>query len=120
MSVLLVSSRPDYEVGFFKRLFEKSDRYEIKLLQTGTKAPGRKVNFPAKQTEINRYDLIILHDPDPRSLQQSQQVIVSYLSDRGGSLWLLLGEQFAARGPVGWFNELMPFYQSAKSNLQYR
>ena len=120
MSVLLVSSRPDYEVGFLKRLFEKSDRYDIKLLQTGQKAPGQKLSFPAKQTEINRYDLIIMHDPDPRSLQQWRQVIVLYLSDRGGSLWLLLGEQFAARGPVIWFNELMPFYQSAKSNLQYR
>ncbi|MEE8403942.1 MAG: hypothetical protein V3S17_00970 [candidate division Zixibacteria bacterium] len=120
MSVLLVSSRPDYEVGFLKRFFESSDRYEIKLLQTGKRAPGQKLNFPTKQTEINRYDLIILHDPDPRRLQQSQQVIVSYLSDRGGSLWLLLGEQFAARGPVSWFNQLMPFYQSSKSNLQYR
>ncbi len=120
MSVLLVSSRPDYEVGFLKRFFEKSDRYEIKLLQTGKRAPGQKANFPAKQTEMNRYDLIILHDPDPMRFQQSQQAIVSYLSDRGGSLWLLLGEQFAARGPVTWFNELMPFYQSSKSNLQYR
>ena len=31
----------------------------------------------------------------------------------------MLGEQFAARGPVGWFNELLPFAQSNRRTIEY-
>jgi len=120
MSVLLVSAHPDYEVGFLKRFFENSDRYEVSFIATGRKSGNQKGAFPQQQTEINRYDMIILHDPDPVQLQPAADIIKSYLSDRGGSLWILMGEKFASRGPVKWLNDLLPFSQSFNNAIEYR
>ncbi len=120
MSVLLVSAHPDYEVGFLKRFFDNSDRYEVTLIATGRKSGNLKGSIPLQQTEINRYDMIILHDPDPAQLQPAAGIIKSYLGERGGSIWVLMGERTATRGPVEWFNELLPFSQSFNSAIEYR
>ncbi len=120
MSVLLVSAYPDYEVGFLKRYFENSERYEVTFIAAGRKSGNQRGSFPSQQIEINRYDMIILHDPDPAQLQPSADILKSYLSDRGGSLWILMGEKFAARGPVKWLNDLLPFAQSLVMPIDYR
>ena len=117
--VLLASSSPDYEVGFLKRTLEQSDKYEVEFVATGGKMGNLAGNFPSRQTSLNRYDLVILHDPDPRRLSSRKEIIESYLSNRGGALWVLMGERFAASGPVEWMNRLLPFSQSRRVNLQY-
>jgi len=120
MSVLLAADQPDYEVGFIKRFFENSDRYDVKFIATGRKLGNQRGVFPSVQAEINRYDMIILYDPDPAQYQTSSNVIRSYLTDRGGSLWVLMGENISGRGPVGWFDELLPFSQSSKLTIDRR
>lgn len=119
LSVLLVTRRPDYEVGFLKRFLLQSGKYEVDLKVTGSKAGNLAGRFPTRQTELNRYDLVILHDPDPRRFEAQQDIIRSYLSDRGGAIWILMGSQFARREPVEWFNQLLPFYQSSSDRMQY-
>ncbi len=119
MMVLVVSDAPDYEVGFLKRLLSGSDRYEVDLLATGGKAGNLGGRFPSAQTELNRYDLIILHDPDPADYNGRQEILQSYLAERGGALWVMMGPQFAARGPVPWFNDLLPFCQTGAMPVQY-
>lgn len=120
MSVLLVTAHPDYDVGFLKRFFDNSDRYEVSLVATGRKSGNLSARFPKEQTEINRYDMIILHDPDPAQIQQYAEIIKSYLNDRGGSLWVLMGEKFARSKANGWMNEILPFSQSGANNIVYR
>jgi hypothetical protein len=117
--VLLASSAPDYEVGFLKRALEQSDKYEVEFVATGGKMGNLAGNFPSRQTALNRYDLVILHDPDPRRLSSRKEIIESYLSNRGGALWVLMGEKYAASGPAEWMNRLLPFSQSRRVNLQY-
>ncbi len=117
--VLLASSAPDYEVGFLKRALEQSDKYEVEFVATGGKMGNLAGNFPSRQTSLNRYDLVILHDPDPRRLSSRKDIIESYLSNRGGALWVLMGERYAASGPAEWMNRLLPFSQSRRVNLQY-
>ncbi|MDD3732512.1 MAG: hypothetical protein PHU88_09080, partial [candidate division Zixibacteria bacterium] len=34
-------------------------------------------------------------------------------------LGIIMGQQYAGRGPVGWFNSLLPYYQSQKSPVEY-
>lgn len=119
LMVLLVSARPDHEVGFLRRHLLSSDKYDVDLRATGPKAGNLAGQFPSQQTELNRYDLVVLHDPDPQMYSQYQSVIRSYLSDRGGAIWVLLGEQFANRGPVPWFNELLPFSQTSRRRLEW-
>jgi len=119
LTVLLVSASPDYEVGFLKRTLEQADKYEVEFTATGGRMGNLLGNFPSQQTVLNRYDLVILHDPDPRRLAARQEIIQSYLSNRGGALWLLMGENYAAAGPAEWLNRLLPFSQSHRGDLQY-
>ncbi|MEW5993921.1 MAG: vWA domain-containing protein, partial [Candidatus Zixiibacteriota bacterium] len=120
LAVLIVSGHPDYEVGFLKRFLQQSGKYDVSLTATGSKAGNLAGSFPSNQTELNRYDLVILHDPDPAKLQPYQAIIRSYLQEKGGAVWLLMGQQFAGRGPITWINELLPFSQSGRLPLEYR
>lgn len=120
MSVLLVTAHPDYDVGFLKRFFDNSDRYDLALIATGRKSGNLSGRFPDQQAEINRHDMIILHDPDPAQLQAHEAIVKSYLKDRGGSIWVLMGESFARARPNNWLNELLPFSQSGANNILYR
>ncbi len=117
--VLLVTEQPDYEVGFLRRLLEQSDKYEVELVVTGSKSGNLAGRMPSRQTEMNRYDLVILHDPDPNKLQSRREVLESYLSERGGAVWVLMGGRFSLRASVGWFNNLLPFHQSTPSMIDY-
>ena len=117
--ILLVTEAPDYEVGFLKRILEQSDKYEVTLLVTGSKAGNLARQFPSRQTELNRYDLVILHDPDPTRLEARGNVLGSYLSEKGGAVWVLMGQRFADRGPVNWLSDLLPFSQTRRRPIEY-
>ncbi len=114
---LMVTDHPDYEVGFLKRFLDQTDKYDVKLIVTGKPAGNLAGKFPNNQAELNRYDLVILYDPDPADLEPQKDLIKSYLADKGGALWVLLGKQYCDRGPVAWFNKLLPFSQSVKRSL---
>ncbi|UCG63050.1 MAG: hypothetical protein JSV52_07150 [Candidatus Zixiibacteriota bacterium] len=117
--VLMVTGQPDYEIGFLKRLLEQSEKYQVELVVTGSKSGNLVGRIPSRQTEMNRYDLIVLHDPDPKGLESRRAVLESYLSERGGAVWVLMGGRFSERGPVGWFNDLLPFYPSFRHSIEY-
>ncbi len=117
--VLLATESPDYEVGFLKRFLDQSDKYEVELAVLSNKSGNLGSRFPTRQTELNRYDLLILHDPNPNSLAGQQEILRSFLSEKGGAVWVILGERFAHQGPVEWFNNLLPFYQSRKRSARF-
>jgi hypothetical protein len=117
--VLMVSRQPDYEVGFLKRFFDASDKYDVDLVVTDNKAGNLSGSFPQRQEELNRYDLVILHDPDPARLDARKDIIKSYLADRGGAIWVMMGKDFANRGPIDWFDALLPFFQDRRRDLAY-
>jgi len=119
LSVLLVTQRPDYEVGFLKRYLMQSDKYDVNLQVIGSKAGNLAGTFPSRQTELNRYDLVVLYDPVPRKLDAYKNQIKSYLSEKGGAIWVMMGEQFAQGEPGQWFNQLLPFYQSTPRKIEY-
>lgn len=116
---LIVTDKPDYEVSFLKRLLDQSDKYEVELIVTGEKAGNLAGRFPSRQEELNRYDLVILHDPDFRKLASKQDIIKSYLSDKGGAVWVLMGEQYSFRGSSEGLNKLLPFYKTSPQKIQY-
>ncbi|HWR81940.1 MAG TPA: hypothetical protein VN285_01410 [Candidatus Deferrimicrobium sp.] len=120
LSVLLVSGHPDYEVGFLKRFLQQSGKFELDLVVTGPKAGNLSAGFPSRQSELNRYDLIILHDPDPNQFAAHHDILRSYLNQRGGAIWVLMGKQFAGGGPSEWVAELLPFYPSRAGRIQHR
>jgi hypothetical protein len=119
LMVLLATDRPDYEVGFLKRFLMQSDKYDVDLIVTGDKAGNLAGHFPSRQTELNRYDLVILYDPDPAAYEARLDILKSFLNEKGGAVWVLMGPQFARRGPVKRFDELLPFYQSRGRRIEY-
>ncbi|PWB70905.1 hypothetical protein C3F09_08500 [candidate division GN15 bacterium] len=119
LQVLIATARPDYEIGFLRRQLLRSDNYGVDLCVTGPREGNLSKRFPSSQTELNRYDLVVLYDPDPSAYERVAPLLKSYLSDKGGAIWVMMGEQFAAQGPVKWFNDLLPFSQSTRSPIQY-
>lgn len=117
--VLLAADHPDYEVGFLKRYFDQSDKYDLEFIATGNKAGNLSGRLPSQQTELNRYDLVILYDPDPAALASRQEIIRSYLNERGGSVWLSMGRQFSQGAAPEAIRELLPFSQSSPQPLRY-
>ncbi len=114
----MVAGHPDHEVGFLKRFLSRSDKYEVELRATGPQARNLSARFPRRGVALNRYDLVVLHDPDPRKLESRREIIESYLSEKGGAMWVLAGGQFAASGGSEWFNRLLPFHPAGRTNLR--
>lgn len=119
VNVLLVTGAPDYEVGFLHRFLQRSDRYQVELMALGNQSGHLAGRFPASQSELNRYDLVILHDPDPTALNSHSSRLRSYLADRGGAIWFLFGRRFASRATPDWMIELLPFYLPDRTPVSY-
>jgi hypothetical protein len=66
-------------------------------------------SFPNRQTELNQYDLIILYDIDISKLKSKQPLMDSFLSDRGGGMFVILGENYLKAGPHRWLDNFLPF-----------
>jgi hypothetical protein len=109
VNVLLACEAPDYEVGFLHRHLRQSERYDVTLLVLGRQAGNLAGRSPDQQTELNRYDLVILYDPEPSRLENLHTLLRSYLSERGGGLWVILGSRFGG-GNYPHASELLPFY----------
>jgi hypothetical protein len=120
LAVLLATSGPDYEVGFLRRFLDQSDRYDVELVVLGSGAGNLGGRFPGRQTDLNRYDLIILHDPRADLLNSQQVLLRSYLAERGGAVWILMGPQFAERQISPAIREMLPFYPAEAISPIYR
>ncbi len=119
LAILLVADHPDYETGFLSRFLRQADKYDLTFIATGSKAGNLGGRLPGNQSEMNRYDLIILQDPREQMLEESYDLLNSYLGEKGGALWVMYGQQFASGSPVKRAGQLLPFYPSMKRNLDY-
>jgi len=112
MQMLLVAHNPDYEVGFLNRFLRQSDRCDIDLVLTGNKGGNLSGRFPTVQADLNRYDLVILYDLTAGELNPYQSLLRSYLHDKGGGAWFMMGMRFARGGLEPWISEFLPFLPS--------
>ncbi len=119
LEILIVAPAPDYETGFLKRFFSKTDKYQVTFVVPSTKSGNLKSTFPSRQIEINKYDLIILQDPQVTLLNNHKTILTSYLADKGGAIWILAGESFAKNKTPNWLNTLMPFSLSKRAKPIY-
>jgi hypothetical protein len=118
LSVLLLTEQPDYELGFLRRYLTQSDKFDIRLVSTGPNAGNLGGAVPSTQAEINRYDLIILHDMPASRLESRKAILASYLSEHGGSIWWLMGPRFA-QGLTSMVTTLLPFYPDKSRVFDY-
>ncbi len=120
MKVLLITSAPDYETGFLKRFFDQTNKYDAELIVTAPSAGNLTSRIPTKQTELNRYDLVILQDMPSPELSKLRTVLKSYLADKGGALWLMMGEKFSQQNTPDWLTDILPFYPTKRGQYRYR
>ncbi|MBI5267628.1 MAG: hypothetical protein HY851_10390, partial [candidate division Zixibacteria bacterium] len=118
MAVLFVTEQPDYEAGFLRRHLLQTDRFDVRFVSIRSKAGNLGGTVPSTQTELNRYDLIILHDVSPAALETRQAIISSFLSAHGGAVWWLLGQNFA-QSPSPWITRLLPFFPAKSRAFEY-
>jgi hypothetical protein len=119
LAILLACESADYEVGFLHRFLRQSDRYDVTLIVTGRQAGNLAGVFPSQQAELNRYDLVILYNPEPSRLDNLHGLLKSYLSERGGGVWVFLGPRFDGAAVSSRVSELLPFYPSSRAGLIY-
>lgn len=103
-SVLYVDGYPRYEYRFLKNALLRETTLDISVflidadeeyVQDGTH-PIRR--FPETPEELNRYDVVILGDVNPRGgwITKSQMnMLLDFVGNRGGGFGLVAGERFA-------------------------
>lgn len=100
IQVLLVERAPRWEFRHLKPLLERDEMIELKTVlqdsdidfvqEDRTALPG----FPARQADLNEFDVIILGDIDLTLLNpQSLNYLKSFVSEEGGGLILIAGER---------------------------
>jgi hypothetical protein len=104
LSVLYVEGYPRFEYRYLKNALLREPTMELSVLlleaderfvQEGTE-PIRR--FPETSEELNRYDVVLFGDVDPRagwlSLAQ-MQMLLDFVGDKGGGFGLIAGQRFA-------------------------
>jgi hypothetical protein len=123
MKVLLVSDRLDLEYSFLNRFLINSESVELTPVVYKKGGGYYLGSFPAAQAELNRYDLIILYNVNINSLKSKEALFESFLKDKGGGLFVLLGDNYLKSSFPRWLDKYLPFVgirrNSKMSNLKY-
>ncbi|MFH1700166.1 MAG: vWA domain-containing protein [Candidatus Zixiibacteriota bacterium] len=108
VNVLLYSSSLNQEYAFLNRYLRS--REDIEVVSVIDAAGGDRLGerFPNTTEKLNSYDAVILIDPNLGRLSQHYDKFVSYLTDRGGGLFVLMGEEYAGSCLRNRIESLMP------------
>jgi hypothetical protein len=110
LHVLYVESYPRYEYRYLKNALLREETMELSVLlieadkrfvQEGTD-PIRR--FPETPEELNRYDVVLFGDVDPRGgwLSEAQmKMLLDFVGNEGGGFGLVAGERFAPHRFLG-------------------
>ena len=105
LRVLFVDGYPRFEYRFLKNALIREKTMELSVLlleadeefvQEGAE-PIRR--FPESPEELNRYDVVLFGDVDPRGgwlTPQQMNMLLDYVGNEGGGFGLIAGERFAA------------------------
>ncbi len=111
LSVLLVTSRLDHEIGFIRRTLLQQDKYEVVTNFTGQRSGNLgKNNVPT--AEWSRFDAVIVHDPTPSELARYQESLVQLTSTKSTGLWIILGSRFGMETVPTTLRSFLPAYPS--------
>jgi len=110
VNVLYVDGYPRYEYRYLKNALTRERTVDISVLlveadrefvQEGTN-PIRR--FPVSPEELNRYDVLLFGDVDPRGgwLTAAQMnMILDFVGNRGGGFGLIAGDRYAPHRFLG-------------------
>ncbi len=115
LRILLADGQSRWEYQYLVNLFNRQDKVELDQLKFAPHAVGtgrrkKSHQFPETVQEWSDYRVVILGDVSPRQFsQQSQEALREYITQRGGSLIIIAGQnsmpQAFAREPL---EQLLP------------
>lgn len=120
--VLILDGRARWETRYLKNHFDRDERWQVAAAfddyNPGVSAAVQAV-FPKTKEELMSYDLLVLGDLRPGAISaEQQQMIASFINERGGGLILVDGRrghlkewkqtELAPMLPVSWETEPSP------------
>jgi uncharacterized membrane protein len=119
LKVLLTADHLDWEYAFLNRFLLNSAN--IELTQVVSKKGGGYLSavFPSRQEELNQYDLVILYDISIPPYKSKAELLRSFLMDKGGGLFVLMGENYLNSGYPRWLDDYLPFVSTGKNKIRY-
>lgn len=109
LNVLLVADKLDWEYAFLKRFLDESESIELTSVIFRENGGYLRGQFPSSQAELNRYDLVILYDLNERNIRSRSDILRSFLSDNGGGMFVLLGENYLKASFPRTIDQFIPF-----------
>jgi hypothetical protein len=130
IKLLLADELPRWEYRYLAQLFRRDPKVECdemlfrpRMIATGRREESR--TFPVTVDQWDQYDVVILGDIPPEHLSiASQESLVEYLQQRGGTLVMIAGERAMphqyARNPLEQIVPVQPIDSSAEAELGTR
>ncbi len=121
LNVLAYSSSVNQEYAFLNRFLKSRDDYEITRVIDAPGGDRLGERFPTTQERLNSFDLVILIDPNLNRLSSHYDEFISYMTDRGGAVLLLMGEEYDKSAPGNRLETLSPLAVSSarRSPVRY-
>ena len=95
LNVLLYSSSLNQEYAFVNRYLAGRDDIEVTRVIDAPGGDRLGERFPNDQERLNSFDLVIMLDPNLNRITNSYDQLISYMTDRGGGVWILMGEEYS-------------------------
>ena len=114
LKVLFVDSEPRYEYRYLKNYLEREETIDLSVVLLSSDPEYSEQDrsalptFPAAKDELFAYDVVLIGDADPSFLSQSQmQNLSEFVTEKGGGLLFIAGENFNPLGYRGTPLELL-------------
>jgi len=117
LRILIYSSSLNQEYAFLNRYLTGREDYDVERVIDAPGGDRLGIRFPTTQEALNSYDAIILIDPDLGRLSSHYDRLVSFLNDRSGGLWVLMGEKYMQSHSGSRLETLMPLAVASPSRL---
>lgn len=108
LNILLYSSSLNEEYAFLNRYLRSRDDYEVTCVIDAPGGDRIGERFPNTQEKLNSFDLVIMIDPNLNRLNSHHDRLLSYMTDRGGAIMILMGEQYALSAPSSRLESISP------------
>jgi hypothetical protein len=120
LRILLYASSLNQEYAFLNRFLKNRNDYELVRVVDAPGGDRLGERFPNTQEKLNSFDLVIMIDPNLNRVRSHYEKIVSFLSDRGGGLLLLTGEEYVRSAAGNRLAELSPLAITPDLEMPYR
>ncbi len=106
IAMLLADEMPRWEFRYLAQLFRRDAKVECdellfrpRMLATGRRAETK--TFPGTVDEWDQYDVVLLGDVSSQNFSvASQESLVTFIRERGGTLVIIAGDEFMPQGYV--------------------